>query len=91
MEIRIVMYVKYMRTYTIKIVWLRIFYFYNHQMYIQPYDNKNGFMIGGSMKHKKTIKQKAAEIGYKKPNLEKKFSTIEKSFNEVKKILIEKK
>lgn len=42
------------------------------------------------MKHKKTIKQKLAEIGYKKPNLEKKMGTIEKSFSEVKKILSDK-
>lgn len=42
------------------------------------------------MKHKKSVKQRMAEIGYKKPNLEKKLSTIEKSFNEVKKILTEK-
>lgn len=48
------------------------------------------FIVGGRMRHKKTIKQRVAEIGYKKPNLEKKLSTIEKSFNEVKKILIEK-
>lgn len=43
------------------------------------------------MKHKKTIKQKIAEVGYGKPNLEKKMSTIQKSFDEVKKILNEKK
>lgn len=42
------------------------------------------------MKHKKSIKQKLAEVGYRKPNLEKKISSIEKSFNEVKKILNEK-
>ncbi len=42
------------------------------------------------MKRKKTMKQKLAEIGYKKPNLEKKIGTIEKSFNEVKKMLSEK-
>lgn len=42
------------------------------------------------MKHKRSIKQKIAEIGYRKPNIEKKISTIEKSFNEVKKILNEK-
>lgn len=42
------------------------------------------------MKHKKKIKQKLAEIGYRKPNLERKVETIEKSFNEVKKILNEK-
>lgn len=42
------------------------------------------------MKHKKNIKQKLAEIGYKNPNLEKKIGIIEKSFSEVKKILSEK-
>lgn len=43
------------------------------------------------MKHKKSMKQKLAEVGYTKPNLEKKLSTIQKSFDEVKKILSEKK
>lgn len=42
------------------------------------------------MRHKKTIKQKVVEMGYKKQNLERKLNTIEKSFNEVKKILNEK-
>ena len=43
------------------------------------------------MKRKKTIKQKLAEVGYRKPNLEKMMSTIQKSFDEVKKILNDKK
>ncbi len=42
------------------------------------------------MKHKKSIKQKFAEVGYRKPNMEKKFNTIQKSFDDVKKILNEK-
>lgn len=42
------------------------------------------------MKRKKSIKQKIAEVGYAKPNLEKKISTLEKSFNEVKKIINDK-
>lgn len=42
------------------------------------------------MKRKKTISQKLAEIGYKKPNLDKKMGTIEKSFNEIKKMLNDK-
>lgn len=42
------------------------------------------------MKHKKTLKHKLAEFGYQKPKLDKKISTIEKSFNEVKKILNDK-
>lgn len=42
------------------------------------------------MKRKKSMKQKFAEIGYAKPNLEKKINTLEKSFNEVKKIIIDK-
>lgn len=48
------------------------------------------FFIGGKMKHKKTVKQKLAEIGYKKPNLKKKMGIIEKSFSEVKKMLGDK-
>ncbi len=42
------------------------------------------------MKRKKSIKQKLAEVGYTKPNLEKKISTLEKSFTEVKKIISDK-
>lgn len=43
------------------------------------------------MKRKKTIKQKVAEFSYKKPALEKKMKTIEKSVKEVNKILNENK
>lgn len=43
------------------------------------------------MKYKKSIKQKIAEISYKKPSLGKKMSTIEKSFKEVNDIINGKK
>lgn len=41
------------------------------------------------MKRKKTIKQKLAELSYKRPGLERKMKTIEKSFQDVKKMLNE--
>ena len=43
------------------------------------------------MKRKKSMKQKMAEFSYKKPVLEKKIKTIEKSVKEVNKILNENK
>ena len=43
------------------------------------------------MKYKKSMKQKLAEISYKKPNLVKKINTIQKSMKEVNKILNENK
>ena len=41
------------------------------------------------MKRKKTMKQKLAEVSYKRPKLEKKLNLIEKSFQEVNKMLNE--
>jgi hypothetical protein len=41
------------------------------------------------MKRKKTLKQKLAEISYKSPGLERKMKVIEKSFQDVKKMLNE--
>ena len=41
------------------------------------------------MKRKNTIKQKLAEVSYKSPGLERKMKLIEKSFQDVKKMLNE--
>ncbi len=42
------------------------------------------------MKNRKTMKYKLAELSYKNPKLERKINLIEKSFQEVKKIINEK-
>ncbi len=42
------------------------------------------------MKRKRSMKQRLAEISYKNPGLEKRINTIEKSFQEVKKLLNDK-
>lgn len=43
------------------------------------------------MKRRKSLKQKLAEISYKRPALEKKMNTIEKSIKEVNNMLNENK